>query len=171
MTYTIEALHGPPSPADLAALTDLLVDTVDGGGSVSFMAPLSRDDAEAFWKKTIATLSVRGAILVARDGSGIVGSVQLHPAWAPNQPHRGDIAKLLVHRRARRRGIARALMDAVEAEARELGLTMLVLDTVRGGAADTLYRELGWTVVGVIPDYALDPYGTMCDTVVFFKRP
>ncbi len=167
----IEALHGSPSAADLAALTALLVDVVDGGGSVSFLAPLEPDDAEAFWRRTLVTVSVRGVVLVARDDDGvIVGSVQLHPAWAPNQPHRADVAKLMVHRRARRRGLSRALMLELEAYAREAGFTLLTLDTARGEGAEALYRSMGWSEAGMIPAYALDPHGTPCDTVIFFKR-
>ena len=167
---TIEALTAPLSDADLEQLTDLLVDVVDGNASVSFMAGLSRDEARDWWRRTVDGAGARAVILAARDASGIVGSVQLHPAWAPNQPHRADVAKLLVHRRARRRGLARALMADLEARAAANGFTLLVLDTCQGTPAEALYRGLGWTEVGVIPHFALTPDGGNCDTVFFYKE-
>lgn len=109
-------------------------------------------------------------MLVARDERGIAGSVSLHPAWPPNQPHRADITKLLVHRRARRHGIGRALMAKIEERARATGFTLLTLDTVRGDPGEQLYANAGWQRVGVIPDYALYPDGRPCDTVVFYKK-
>ena len=166
----IEALALPPSPADLDHLAQLLADAVDGGASVSFMQPFSIDAAREWWRRTTERADPRAIILVARDESGIVGSVSLHPAWPPNQPHRADIAKLLVHRQARRRGIARALMTEIEARARAAGFTLLTLDTVRGDPAEQLYATAGWQRVGVIPDYALYPDGRPCDTVVFYKK-
>jgi len=146
------------------------VDAISSGASVSFMQPFSVDDAQSWWRKTIEGADPRAIVLVARDDSGIVGTVSLHPAWAPNQPHRADIAKLLVHRRARRRGVARALMAEIEARASAAGFTLLTLDTVRGDAADHLYAAAGWQRVGVIPDYALYPDGRLCDVVLFYKR-
>ena len=134
------------------------------------MAGLSRDEARDWWRRTVAGAGARAVILAARDASGIVGSVQLHPAWAPNQPHRADVAKLLVHRRARRRGLARALMADLEARAAASGFTLLVLDTCQGTPAEALYRGLGWTEVGVIPHFALTPDGGNCDTVFFYKE-
>ena len=131
---TIVALSAPIAEGDLEQLTDLLVDVVDGGASVSFMAGLTRDEARDWWRRTFASADARAIILAARDSSGIVGSVQLHPAWAPNQPHRADVAKLLVHQRARRRGLARALMADLEARAAANGFTLLVLDTCQGTA-------------------------------------
>ena len=167
----IQHLTLPASHADLRALAELLVDAVDSGAAVSFMPPLSLERAEAWWRSTLEGLDVKGVCLVARDESGIVGSVQLHPAWAPNQPHRADIAKLLVHRRARRQGIATALMGAAEDAARAAGFTLLVLDTKRGDGAEHLYRRLGWTESGVIPNYALNADGvTAHDTVYFYKQ-
>jgi GNAT superfamily N-acetyltransferase len=167
---TIDSLAAPLAPSDLEQLTDLLVDVVDGNASVSFMAGLSRDDARDWWRRTVGEAGGRTVILAARDQSGIVGSVQLHPAWAPNQPHRADVAKLLVHRRARRRGLARALMANLEARAAANGFTLLVLDTCQGTPAEALYRALGWTEVGVIPRFALTPDGGTCDTVFFYKE-
>ena len=167
---TIEPLTGPVANGDLELLTDLLLDVVDGNASVSFMAGLPRSEARDWWRRTIDGADARAAILVARDESGIAGSVQLHPAWAPNQPHRADVAKLLVHRRARRRGLARALMADLEARAVANGFTLLVLDTCQGTPAEQLYRGLGWTEVGVIPQFALTPDGGNCDTVLFYKQ-
>jgi GNAT superfamily N-acetyltransferase len=166
----IEALSRPPSPSDLDQLAQILADAVESGASVSFMHPFSVDAARAWWRSAIERADSRAVILVARDDSGIVGTVSLHPAWPPNQPHRADIAKLLVHRRARRRGVARALMDAIEERAHAAGFTLLTLDTVRGDAADHLYAAAGWQRVGIIPNYALYPDGRLCDVALFYKK-
>lgn len=169
-THTIERLAPPGADADLRALAELLVDAVESGAAVSFLAPLSLEGARDWWRKTLATSDPRAVFLVARDGEGIVGSVQLHPAWAPNQPHRADVAKLLVHRRGRRAGLGTQLMQTVEDAARRAGFRLLVLDAKRGAAAERLYRRLGWTCAGTIPRYALDPDGaTPHDTVIFYK--
>ena len=167
---TIERLAPPASDADLGALADLLVDAVASGAAVSFLT-LTRHEALAWWRRLLAAPGAGPLVLVARDAQGIVGSVQLHPSWAPNQPHRADVAKLIVHRRGRRQGVGRALMEAVEREALAAGFTLLVLDSKRGDAGERLYRALGWTVVGTIPRYALDTDGvTPHDTVVFYKE-
>jgi len=153
------------------ALTALLIDCVDGGASVSFMHPLAPERAERFWRR-VATGVAAGerALLVAEDARGaIVGTVQLVLDQPDNQPHRADVAKMLVHRRARRQGLGAALMRATEEVARELGKTVLVLDTVTGGDAERLYARLGWQRVGVIPDYALWPRGGLCATTVFYR--
>jgi ribosomal protein S18 acetylase RimI-like enzyme len=148
----------------------ILADCVDGGASVSFMAPFTMDDARAFYER-IADAADKGAVsvLVAEVDGVAMGTVQVAYDMPPNQPHRGDIRKLLVHRRARRRGLARALMLAAEAEAVARGRPLLVLDTASDGA-ERLYTELGWQRVGVIPDYALLPGGGYCDTIYFYKR-
>ena len=151
-------------------LAAVLVDAVNGGAGVSFMAGLRFDEAAEWWRKTLSASSSRTVVLVARDEHGIVGTVQLQPAWAPNQPHRADVAKLIVHRRARRRGIARALMQELERRAREQRFTLLLLDTCKGGAAEQLYSSLGWVRVGEVPHFALNPDGTPCDTVFFYKE-
>jgi GNAT superfamily N-acetyltransferase len=166
----IELLASTPSDRDVRDLTELLVEAVNSGASVSFLAPLPPVDAEAWWRRTIAKIDDGAMILVARDDAGIAGSVQVHPAWAPNQPHRADIAKLIVRGRARGRKLGMRLMLAAEETARARGFTLLVLDTVRGSAAERLYRGMGWTAIGAIPGYALDPYGALCDTVVFYKE-
>jgi ribosomal protein S18 acetylase RimI-like enzyme len=168
--HAIERLKPPVSEADLGALADLLVDAVTDGAAVSFIE-INPAQAEDWWRKLLSAPASGAIVLVARDAGGIVGSVQLHPSWAPNQPHRADVAKLIVHRRGRRRGVGRALMHAIEREAAGAGFRLLVLDTRRGDAADQLYRGLGWNVAGVIPRYALDTDGkTPHDTVVFFKE-
>ena len=165
---TSRRLAPAEAQAAASALADVLLDCVAGGASVSFMADLTRADAEAFWREQARAGDER-AILVAEDDLGICGVVQVIPAWPPNQPHRADVSKLLVHRQARRRGIAEALMVAAEAAARQMGRRVLVLDTVTGGDAERLYARLGWTQVGVIPDFALTPDGALCATTVFTK--
>jgi GNAT superfamily N-acetyltransferase len=154
--------------AHVAALTDLLADAVASGASVSFMSTTTREQFAAFWQAMADEGSNR--ILGAFEGERLIGAVMLKLGMPPNQPHRADVAKLLVHRSARRQGVARALMTTLEELAREARRTLLVLDTVTGGAAERLYAALGWTRVGVIPDFALFPDGRMCDTTVFFKR-
>lgn len=166
----IEALPRPAREDDLHGLALLLLDAVDSGASVSFLAPLPLDVAKEWWRDTISNADARAIFLVARDQDGIAGTVQLHPAWAPNQRHRADIAKLLIHRHARRKGLGAMLMREIENRARSSGFTLLTLDTKRGDAAESLYRRAGWTEVGVIPGYAQDPDGTPCDTVVFYKE-
>jgi GNAT superfamily N-acetyltransferase len=153
------------------ALADVLIACVDAGASVSFMHPLSRDRAEAFWRAVVDGVG-RGdrILLVAEDEAGIVvGTVQVLLSMPENQPHRGEIAKLLVHPRARRRGIAARLMDAADEAARGAGKSLLVLDTVTGGDAERLYPRLGWQRCGVIPDFALWPTGGFCATTFFYK--
>lgn len=159
---TDEALAAAP------ALAEVLLDCVRGGASVSFMADLTRADAEAFWREQAGANDGR-AILAAEDDEGVFGVVQLVPAWPPNQPHRADVAKLLVHRRGRGRGAAKALMQALEDEARAMGRWLLVLDTVTGGAAESLYEGLGWTRIGMIEDFALMPDGALCATTIFAR--
>ena len=154
----------------LDGLADVLADCVAGGASVSFMAPFPHAQAREFFEATAAEVEQGRRLLLAAFADGpIVGTVQVILALPPNQPHRAEIAKLLVHRSARRRGVAQLLMQHAEAEARAEGKTLLVLDTVTGDAAERLYTRLGWTRVGVIPGYALYPDGRPCDTTVFWK--
>jgi len=165
----IERLLPPVSEADLGALADVLVDAVASGAAVGFVT-LTHDQALRWWRKLFGSSDAAPVVLIERDATGIVGTVQLLPARAPNQPHRADVAKLVVHRRGRRRGIGRRLMGAVEREAGAAGFRLLVLDSKRGDAGELLYRALGWTVAGTIPRYALDTDGvTPHDTVVFYK--
>lgn len=168
-TPVIEPLTLPVGESDLRALAELLVDAVGSGAAVSFLSPLTMERAEHWWRSSMSASHARAIVLVARDVEGIVGTVQLHPAWAPNQPHRAEISKLLVHRRSRRMGLGRRLMQAIEDAARRDGVGLLTLDAKRGVAADRLYRQLGWTAAGTIPGYALDPDGTPHDAVIFYK--
>jgi GNAT superfamily N-acetyltransferase len=157
--------------SELAQLGDVLVDCVDGGASVSFMHPLVRERALAFWRGVADGVAAgERALLVAEDTAGICGTVQLVLKQPDNQPHRADLAKMLVHRRARRRGLGASLMQAAEAAARESGKTLLVLDAVTNGDAARLYERLGWERVGDIPDYALLPRGGLCSTTVYFRK-
>ena len=156
---------------EIRGLSDLLIDCVEGGASVSFMLPMSRAKAEAYWHAASASLA-RGerVVLAAEDAAGtIVGTVQVIWAQPENQPHRGDIAKMLVHRRVRRRGVGAALLAAAERSALSAGKTLLVLDTVTGADAERLYARQGWRRCGEIPDYALWPDGRPCATTIFFK--
>jgi GNAT superfamily N-acetyltransferase len=158
-----------PSEAEIEALADLLIDCVEGGASVSFMHPLSRAKSVAFWRRVADEVTAGArALLVAEDEHGIVGTVQLVLEQPENQPHRADVSKMLVHRQARRRGIGAALMVAAEQWARELGKSLLVLDTASGDA-ERLYARLGWQSCGVIPGYALLPQGGLCDTHFFYR--
>jgi GNAT superfamily N-acetyltransferase len=157
--------------AEIEQLASVLIDCVEGGASVSFMHPLERTKAAKFWRR-IGDDAAAGAriVLVAEDERGIVGTVQIVLHQPDNQPHRADIAKMLVHRRARGRGIGAALMRAAEAQARASGKSLLVLDTVTGSDAERLYQRLGWVLVGVIPDYALLPRGGLCGTSVHYRK-
>jgi GNAT superfamily N-acetyltransferase len=159
------------SDRELRELSDVLIDCVEGGASVSFMLPMSRAKAEAYWNSTSASVA-RGerVVIAAEDANGsIVGTVQVIWAQPENQPHRGDIAKMLVHRRARGRGVGAALLAAAERSARSAGRTLLVLDTVTGSDAERLYVRQGWERCGEIPNYALWPDGRPCATTIFFK--
>ena len=157
------------SGRDVAELADLLLDAIGSGATVSFLAGLTRSEAEAWWREVLEAADPRGVLLVARQDGRIVASVQLQPAWAPNQRHRADVVKLLVLRSARRRGLARALMHEIEVQARRAGFTLLMLNTRKGDTAEPLYLSLGWMMVGEVPGYALDPSGVPGDTVFFYK--
>lgn len=156
---------------ELHGLCDVLIDCVEGGASVSFMLPMTRAKAEAYWESVAASL-VRGERLVfsAEDATGaIVGTAQIILAQPENQPHRGDLAKMLVHRRARRHGVGRAVLVAAEQGAYAAGKTLLVLDTA-SPEAERLYARQGWQPCGTVPDYALMPDGALCATTFFYKR-
>ncbi len=168
-THRIERLSLPPGHADLQSLAALLVDAVESGAAVSFLS-ITLEGALDWWRGIAAAPHARAIIVVARDAEGIVGTVQLQPAWAPNQPHRAEIVKLLVHRRGRRMGLGTQLMQAIEDAGRRAGFRLLTLDAKRGTAAESLYRRLGWTHAGTIPRYALDPDGTPHDAVLFYKE-
>ncbi len=155
----------------IGELAEVLMDCVQGGASVNFMASLSKAEAESFFEKCIHGVE-RGErlLLAAFLHADLVGTVQIVPATPPNQPHRADIAKLLVKRSARGRGVATRLMQQAEAASKAAGKTLLVLDTVTGGDAEKLYVRMGWNKTGVIPNYALFPDGRFCDTTVFWKE-
>ncbi len=156
---------------DVEGLSEVLIDCVEGGASVSFMLPMTRAKADAFWRQIEADVA-RGEriVLVAEDEAGsILGTVQVIVKQPENQPHRGDVAKMLVHRRARRRGVGAALLQAAEEAARAAGKTLLVLDTVTGTDASRLYVRQGWERCGEIPNYALWPDGRPCPTTIYFK--
>jgi GNAT superfamily N-acetyltransferase len=167
--WSVRRLHAVDD-AQIEALADVLIDCVEGGASVSFMLPLTRERAVAFWRTVARGVAANErALLVAEDAQGFCGTVQLVFDLPENQPHRADLAKMLVHRRARRQGLGTALMRAAESTARECGKTLLVLDAVTGGDAERLYESLGWSRVGVIPGYALMPEGGLCSTTVFYR--
>ncbi|MGF9565334.1 GNAT family N-acetyltransferase [Neorhizobium sp. JUb45] len=167
----IHILDADAARAAIADLCEILSDCINGGASVGFMLPFSPNDAVAYWHE-IADAVAAGAIIlaVAEHEGRIVGTVQVGLASKPNQPHRGDLMKLLVHRSARGLGLSRKLMAAVEEEAARRGRTLLVLDTATGSEAETIYPRFGWERVGVIPDYALWPQGGYCGTTLFYKR-
>jgi GNAT superfamily N-acetyltransferase len=165
----VRRLHDATA-SQLQALAEVLIDCVEGGASVSFMHPLSLERAIGFWRG-VSDAAARGerALLVAEDSSGIVGTVQLVLAQPENQPHRADLAKMLVHRRARRAGVGAALLEAAEQVARECGKTLLVLDTASDDAA-RLYSRRGWQACGAVPGYALLPQGGLCATTFFYRE-
>jgi GNAT superfamily N-acetyltransferase len=168
--WSLRRLHALDE-TQIDALAGVLIDCVDGDASVSFMHPLTRDRAAAFWRRVAHGVAAgERALLVAEDAAGVCGTVQLVLDQPENQPHRADLAKMLVHRRARRQGLGAALMQAAEATARDSGKTLLVLDAVTGGDAARLYERLGWQRVGDIPDYALMPRGGLCATTVYYRN-
>jgi GNAT superfamily N-acetyltransferase len=165
----VRRLHAV-SEQEVGELADVLIDCVEGGASISFMHPLPRSKALAFWQ-AVADGVARDtrALLIAEDARGIVGTVQLVLDLPENQPHRADLSKMIVHRRARRRGVGAALLRAAEDTARACGRSLLVLDTASGDA-ERLYARQGWVRVGVVPDFALMPDGATCDTTFFYRR-
>jgi len=151
-------------------LAALLEDTVDGGASVGFLPPLGVEEARGYWGKVCDAIDSGGRILLAaRQAGRLIGSVQLDPAGMPNGSHRAEVMKLMVAREARRQGIGRALMRAIEEESRRIGRSLLVLDTRVGDAAERLYQDIGYRRAGVIPRYARGGSGELQDTVIFYK--
>jgi GNAT superfamily N-acetyltransferase len=168
--WSIRRLHAVDD-THIEQLADVLIDCVEGGASVSFMHPLTRERAIAFWRRVAEGVADGGrALLIAEDERGLCGTVQVVFDLPENQPHRADLAKTLVHRRARRAGLGAALVRAAEATARECGRSLIVLDTVTGADGARLYERLGWVRVGDIPDYALFPRGGFCSTTVYYRR-
>lgn len=171
MAIQIEVLDANEASDEIEALAEVLVDCVQSGASLGFMLPYGLDEARLFWCEV--TESVRGEstiLLVAKFEGDIVGTVQLGLALRPNQTHRADVMKLLVHRKARGKGISRRLMEALEQEAIKRGRMVLVLDTATGSDAERIYEKFGWSRVGVIPNYARFPNGPLCATTLFYKQ-
>lgn len=167
----VRRLEADEALARVPALSAILKDAVDGGAGVHFVAPLDPAQAEAFWKRVAQMVARRERVLLgALDGDELVGTAQLILDTPPNQPHRADVGKVMVHSRARRRGIARRLMATLEEEARALGRSLLTLDTVAGSAAEHLYRASGWIHVGNIPRYALGLHGALTATSILYKE-
>ncbi len=169
---TIRILDARECEAHTPELTEILIDAIDGGASVSFLGPLAEDDADSFWTCVAEGIANGERLLYgAFDADQLVGTAQLVLDTPPNQPHRADVAKVLVHRRARNRGIGRRLMDAIESEARARGKTLLTLDALTGSAAERLYLRCGYVRVGTIPDYAQLPKGgKTAPTTIFYKQ-
>jgi GNAT superfamily N-acetyltransferase len=169
-TLAIETLDAEAALAGIPALAEILRDSVANGASVGFMNWNTPVDYERFWRDVAAGVASGQVILLAaRTAGGLVGTAQLHLIGKPNQPHRAEIAKVLVHSRARRQGIGEALMQRAEAIAREKGRNLLVLDTDEHSAARRLYHRLGWIEAGTIPRYALMPDGADCGSTFFYK--
>jgi GNAT superfamily N-acetyltransferase len=167
----IISLVAPVADAALDQLAAVLVDCVEGGASVSFLSPFSQAQGMAFFRKAAGSVAAGDTVLLAAKLEGrIVGTVQLGLDTPPNQPHRADIKKLLVHRSARGHGVGAALMAQVEDEARRHGRRLLVLDTVPDENGHRLYLREGWQQTGIVPDYALFPDGRHCDTAIMWKR-
>lgn len=171
MSLALQSLDADATRAHERELCELLIDGVDGGASVGFVQPMTLDKARRFWAGVAeAVARAETVLLVAREADGrLVGTVQLVLAMKENQPHRAEVSKLLVHRRARRQGVGALLMREAEAVARRLGRTVLVLDTATP-EAERLYRREGWSLCGTIPDFALMPDGALCPTTIFYKR-
>jgi GNAT superfamily N-acetyltransferase len=171
MTATIRILDAKATRAAIPDLCEVLSDCINGGASLGFMLPFAPEDGEVYWNDIADQVEKGGIILgVAEVDGRVVGTVQIGLTSKPNQPHRGDLMKLLVHHSARGLGLSRRLTEAVEKEAAGRGRTLLVLDTATGSDAEAIYPRLGWERVGVIPDYALWPQGGLCGTTLFYKR-
>ena len=167
----IEVLDAAAAASAERRLAEILCACVDAGASVSYLPPLAPEVARGFWKSMAADGAAGSRILLAGWADGMLaGTVMLEFAWAPNQPHRAEVQKLLVHPKARQRGLGRALMLRLEQEARRAGRSLLTLDTWAGGAAENLYRDLGWNEAGRIPGYALNADLIPCDTIFFWKQ-
>lgn len=167
----IRLLSAGDARAFLTDLCDVLADCVNGGASVGFMQPYGPADAVPYWQGVADSVESGATLLLGAVIEGrVAGTVQVGAAQMPNQPHRGDLKKLLVRRSARGKGLARLLMEAAEREAARAGKTLLVLDTATGSDAEAIYPRLGWQRVGIVPDYAMWPEGGLCGTTFFYKR-
>ncbi|MEE1748652.1 MULTISPECIES: GNAT family N-acetyltransferase [unclassified Streptomyces] len=166
----IVPVHGPELVTYADELAALLVDTVNGGSSVGFLAPLERDAAAAWWRERAGAVDAGHLrVWIARDAERVTGTIGLVRAQLPNARHRAEVTKLMVRPSARGRGLGRSLLDAVERSAAEAGVTLLVLDTESGSPAERLYRSAGWTECGSIPEYAGDPAGVLKPTTLYYK--
>ncbi|MEU6874429.1 GNAT family N-acetyltransferase [Streptomyces sp. NPDC046751] len=166
----IAPVHGPELVTYADELAALLVDTVNGGSSVGFFAPLERDEAAAWWRERAGAVDAGHLqVWIARDAERVTGTIGLVRASLPNARHRAEVTKLMVRPSARGRGLGRSLLDAVERSAAEAGVTLLVLDTESGSPAERLYRAAGWTECGSIPEYAGDPAGVLKPTTLYYK--
>ncbi|MCF1469748.1 GNAT family N-acetyltransferase [Agrobacterium vitis] len=155
----------------IPALCEILSDCVNGGASVGFMLPFGFETARPFWEGVANAVKAGDSLLLVAEHQGtVVGTIQIGLKQPPNQPHRADLKKLLVHRSARGLGLSRLLMAEAERQAAAACKTLLVLDTATGEPAEAIYEKLGWTQAGVVPDYALFPDGRFCDTTIFYKR-
>ena len=169
MSCRVRRLSSLTDP-DIEGLAAVLFDCVEGGASIGFMQPFTLGQALAWWRGLAADVEAgKRSLFVAEDEHGIVGTVHLVLAMPDNQPHRADLCKMLVMRRARKQGVGAALMDTAEREARSLGKSLLVLDTASQDA-ERLYGRMGWTRLGVVPGFALWPEGGMCDTTYFYRE-
>ncbi|KQS65468.1 GCN5 family acetyltransferase [Rhizobium sp. Leaf371] len=167
---TIRPLTGDEARTVIPALSAILTDCVADGASVGFLSPFTEADAAIYWRSVADAVANRQVVLMVAEHAGeILGTVQLGIALPPNQPHRADLKKLLVHRRGRGHSLARSLMDAAEEQALALGRHLLVLDTATGSPAEAIYARLGWSRAGVVPDYALFPDGSFCGSTFFYK--
>jgi acetyltransferase len=169
--FTLQLITTPPSTVVYEGLIELLRDSVENGASVGFLAPLKRELAEAFWHDMLREAGSSRVILIATTEQGdVAGSVQLALGQKENGRHRAEVQKLLVHSRYRNQGLGRRLMEAIEHEAQQRGITLLVLDTIEGELAEQLYLKLGYVRVGEIPNYASFPDGRLWTTVIFYKE-
>jgi ribosomal protein S18 acetylase RimI-like enzyme len=166
----IRTLTADEARAALPDLMEILIDCVADGASVGFLAPFGTEEAATYWASVVDAVSAGNTVLIVAEKAGVaLGTVQLGIGLPPNQPHRADLKKLLVHRAGRNMGLARALMTAAETHALAAGRTLLVLDTATGSAAEWIYEKLGWSRAGVIPNYALFPDGRFCHSTFFYK--
>ncbi|WP_275787300.1 GNAT family N-acetyltransferase [Pararhizobium gei] len=167
---TVRTLTASETATAIPALADILSDCVEGGASVGFLLPYTAADALPYWRGVAAAVAETSSVLITADVDGtVLGTVQLGIGTMPNQPHRADLKKLLVHRKARGLGLSRLLMDAAEDEAIRHGRHILVLDTATGSPAEAIYERFGWQRVGVIPQYAMMPDGSYCGSTFFYK--
>lgn len=166
----IRVLSFDEAKTAILPLSEILADCVNGGASVGFMAPCEAQGFVPYWNRVANEVDAGDTTLIVAEHQGeIVGTVQLGLSQMPNQPHRADLKKLLIHSTARGLGLARKLMEAIEEEARKHRKTLICLDTATGSPAEAIYSHLGWERVGVIPNYALYPDGSPCATTLFYK--